>query len=70
MVVCPTRELADQVCKEIRRLARFTQNIKVLALSGGVPFGPQAGSLEHGVTLLSVHRDGYRNICRCETGVE
>ncbi len=32
LVVCPTRELADQVCKEIRRLARFTQNIKVLAL--------------------------------------
>ena len=24
LVVCPTRELADQVCKEIRRLARFT----------------------------------------------
>ena len=28
LVICPTRELADQVCKEIRRLARFTQNIK------------------------------------------
>ncbi|NOU21745.1 MAG: DEAD/DEAH box helicase, partial [Methyloglobulus sp.] len=52
MVVCPTRELADQVCKEIRRLARFTQNIKVLALCGGVPFGPQADSLEHGVHIV------------------
>ncbi|MGZ8240282.1 MAG: ATP-dependent RNA helicase DbpA [Methylobacter sp.] len=52
MVVCPTRELADQVCKEIRRLARFTQNIKVQALCGGVPFGPQAGSLEHGVHIV------------------
>ncbi len=52
MVVCPTRELADQVCKEIRRLARFTQNIKVLALCGGVPFGPQAGSLEGGVHIV------------------
>jgi len=52
MVVCPTRELADQVCKEIRRLARFTQNIKVLALCGGVPFGPQLGSLEHGVHVV------------------
>ncbi|MGZ4982320.1 MAG: ATP-dependent RNA helicase DbpA [Methylobacter sp.] len=52
MVVCPTRELADQVCKEIRRLARFTQNIKVLTLCGGVPFGPQLGSLEHGVHVV------------------
>ena len=52
MVVCPTRELADQVCKEIRRLARFTQNIKVLALCGGVPFRPQSGSLEHGVHVV------------------
>ncbi len=52
MVVCPTRELADQVGKEIRRLARFTQNIKVLALCGGVPFGPQADSLQHGVHIV------------------
>lgn len=52
MVVCPTRELADQVCKEIRRLARFTQNIKVLALCGGVPFGPQVDSLRHGVHIV------------------
>ncbi len=52
MVVCPTRELADQVCKEIRRLARSTQNIKVLALCGGVPFRPQRDSLEHGVHVV------------------
>jgi ATP-independent RNA helicase DbpA len=52
MVICPTRELADQVGKEIRRLARFTQNIKVLTLCGGVPFGPQLGSLEHGVHVV------------------
>ena len=52
LVICPTRELADQVCKEIRRLARFTQNIKVQSLCGGVPFGPQVGSLEHGVHVV------------------
>ena len=52
MVVCPTRELADQVCKEIRQLARFTQNIKVLALCGGTPFAPQRDSLEHGVHVV------------------
>ncbi len=48
MVLCPTRELADQVTQEIRRLARFEANIKVLALCGGTPMRPQRDSLEHG----------------------
>ncbi len=52
LVLCPTRELADQVCKELRRLARFTNNIKILTLCGGVPFGPQFGSLEHGAHIV------------------
>ena len=52
LVLCPTRELADQVSKELRRLARFTDNIKVLTLCGGVPFGPQLGSLEHGAHIV------------------
>lgn len=52
MVICPTRELADQVGQEIRRLARFTQNIKVLTLCGGTPFAPQRSSLEHGVHIV------------------
>jgi len=52
LVMCPTRELADQVCKELRRLARFTDNIKILTLCGGVPFGPQLGSLEHGAHIV------------------
>jgi len=47
LILCPTRELADQVAKEIRRLARGIHNIKILTLCGGVPFGPQIGSLEH-----------------------
>jgi len=47
LILCPTRELADQVSKEIRKLARFTNNIKVLTLCGGMPFGPQISSLEH-----------------------
>jgi ATP-dependent RNA helicase DbpA len=52
LVLCPTRELADQVGKELRRLARFTDNIKILTLCGGVPFGPQRGSLEHGAHIV------------------
>ncbi len=52
LVLCPTRELADQVAKELRRLARAADNIKILTLCGGVPFGPQIGSLEHGAQII------------------
>ncbi|MDX9838537.1 MAG: DEAD/DEAH box helicase, partial [Azoarcus sp.] len=52
MVLCPTRELADQVAKEIRRLARAAENIKVLTLCGGSPIRPQINSLEHGAHVV------------------
>lgn len=52
LVLCPTRELAEQVTQEIRRLARFADNIKVLALCGGTPLRPQAASLEHGAHIV------------------
>lgn len=52
LVLCPTRELADQVGKEIRRLARFTHNIKLLSLCGGAPLGPQLESLDHGAHIV------------------
>lgn len=52
MVLCPTRELADQVTQEIRRLARAEENIKVLTLCGGTPMRPQTASLEHGAHIV------------------
>ena len=52
LILCPTRELADQVATEIRRLARAIHNIKVLTLCGGTAFGPQIGSLEHGAHIV------------------
>ncbi|MBN4080072.1 ATP-dependent RNA helicase DbpA, partial [Beggiatoa alba] len=47
LVLCPTRELADQVSKEIRRLARSIPNTKILTLCGGKPIQAQYASLEH-----------------------
>ena len=47
LVLCPTRELADQVSKEIRRLARAMPNIKILTLCGGAPMAGQLASLDH-----------------------
>ncbi|WP_295022782.1 ATP-dependent RNA helicase DbpA [Sulfurimonas sp.] len=52
LILCPTRELADQVAKEIRMLARATHNVKILTLCGGVAFGPQLGSLRHGAHVI------------------
>ena len=51
LVLCPTRELADQVGKELRRLARSTPNIKLVLLCGGKPFLPQKSSLEYGAHI-------------------
>lgn len=47
LVICPTRELADQVSKEIRRLARAIPNTKIITLCGGKSIAPQLASLEH-----------------------
>lgn len=52
LVLCPTRELADQVAKELRVLAKFAHNIKILTLCGGAAFGPQLGSLRHGAHIV------------------
>ena len=52
LILCPTRELADQVGKELRKLARSVPNIKLVLLCGGKPFGPQVGSLEHGAHII------------------
>ena len=51
LVLCPTRELAEQVTQEIRRLARAEDNIKTLTLCGGVPLRNQVASLGHGAHI-------------------
>ena len=52
LVICPTRELADQVANELRRLARCADNTKILTLCGGAPMRPQIASLEHGAHIV------------------
>ncbi len=52
LILCPTRELCTQVANEIRKLARYQQNIKVVVLCGGQSIGPQIGSLEHGAHIV------------------
>lgn len=52
LVVCPTRELADQVSKELRRLAQAMANVKVVSICGGKPFGPQKTTLAYGAHIV------------------
>ena len=52
LVLCPTRELADQVTQEIRKLACMMQNVRVLTLCGGIPMGVHTASLERTVHIV------------------
>jgi len=52
LILCPTRELADQVAKELRNIAKFAHNIKILTLCGGSAFYPQTNSLRHGAHIV------------------
>jgi len=52
LVLCPTRELADQVAGELRKLARCIPNIKLVVLCGGKPLRKQVDSLEHGAHII------------------
>ncbi len=45
LVLCPTRELADQVGKQLRKLATGIANLKLSVLYGGTPLAPQLASL-------------------------
>lgn len=52
LVLCPTRELAEQVTQTLRRLARLLPNVKVVNLSGGSPMKPQLDSLRYGAHII------------------
>jgi len=52
VILCPTRELADQVAQQCRNAAKQIGNIKVLTLCGGQPMGPQIQSLKHGAQII------------------
>lgn len=52
LVLCPTRELAEQVSQALRRLARLMPNVKILNLSGGALMKPQLDSLRHGAHII------------------
>jgi len=52
IIITPTRELADQIAVELRRVAAYKANLKILTLYGGVPLRSQADSLAKGAHIL------------------
>ena len=52
LILAPTRELANQIAENLRKLSRHIHNLKVLTLCGGMPFKPQALSLSHGCHIV------------------
>ncbi len=52
MILCPTRELAEQVAKELRRLARTLPNVKILTICGGASKKVQEKSLAAGAHIV------------------
>lgn len=47
LILCPTRELALQAEQEIRKLARFKERIRPVAIYGGAPIEKQCIDLRH-----------------------
>ena len=52
LVLCPTRELAQQVADDAVALAKGT-TLRAAVIVGGVAYGPQREALENGVELIS-----------------
>jgi ATP-independent RNA helicase DbpA len=51
LIITPTRELANQVAKEIRKLGRKREGLQIVVLSGGLPIREQAQTLENGAHI-------------------
>lgn len=52
MILCPTRELAGQICDELRRISMLTEGLSIAAIYGGRAMGQQTQELESGAQIL------------------
>jgi len=52
IIITPTRELAEQIAVELRKISSYKSNLKILTLYGGVPLRAQANSIAKGVHIL------------------
>ncbi|MEG2249024.1 MAG: DEAD/DEAH box helicase, partial [Akkermansia sp.] len=52
LALCPTRELAVQICREVDKLALFLDGISAVPVYGGSSFKPQLDALRRGVQFV------------------
>ncbi len=52
LILCPTRELCDQVLRECRKFSKYLSGFQTVALVGGQPHQPQTQALHKGVHLI------------------
>ena len=52
IVLCPTRELAVQVARELKKVLTYKRGVHVQPIYGGQPIGPQIQALRAGVQVV------------------
>jgi ATP-independent RNA helicase DbpA len=52
LIITPTRELAEQIAVQLRSVASYRSNLKIVTLYGGVPLRGQADSIAKGVQII------------------
>jgi len=52
IILCPTRELAIQITKDLQSYAKYSRDIKIMAAYGGTSIQPQIAALRSGVHIL------------------
>ena len=75
LILCPTRELCDQVSKECLKFSKYIADLRSVALIGGQPSPPQVNALMRGAHLivgtpgrmLELLRNGYIDVTLLKT---
>ena len=52
IILCPTRELCIQICKDLETYSKYVSGIKILAVYGGTNIDTQIKSLNKGVHIV------------------
>lgn len=52
MVLCPTRELANQVAEELKGISKYQKGLNIAAIYGGRSMGQQTQDLKSGVQIV------------------
>jgi ATP-dependent RNA helicase DeaD len=52
MILCPTRELANQVADELTKISKYVEGIFIVPIYGGKPIGQQIRDIKRGAQII------------------